>query len=358
MNKWWRPLSVLLACLLAFAGLRLLRAEGKVEAIPTQADIQERFGVPVEAARARKVPVQRSLRLYGTARGAQQTEIFIPTPNILSKLHVEVGQDVRRGQLLATMRPVATSPLGYPYQPLKIKKDTLEADLERYESLYAKGAITEQQIEHARAQAAAARADFEAASAAVQVTSPISGTVTRIDFHEGEWVPSAQPMMQVSKVDQLLVDFMAEPSDALLIDPGQEVTVSSPTLPGATFQGQVVERAMAAHPKLSQFRVRVRVENPDRTLLPGLPVRADILMGSPEPVLAVPLRALVDRDGKRGVWVVEDGDRAAFREVVLGPSNDTLQAVRSGLQEGDLVVTLGKDDVKRDGQALLVVEAE
>ncbi len=358
MKNWWRPLGMLLLCLLGFVSLRLLRAEREQEPVPTQTDTRERFGVPVEAVRVRTTPVQRRLRLYGTVRGAEQSEIFIPTPNILERLHVEMGQDVRAGQLLATMRPLATSPLGYPYQPLKVKNDTLQADLERYQELYAKGALTEQQMDHARAQADAAEADFMAAKAAVKVSSPIAGTVTRIDFHAGEWVPSAQPLMQVARIDQLIVDFMAEPSDAALISARQLVNVTSSALPSLRFQGEVTERAMAAHPVLNQFRVRVLVENPERQLLPGFPVRADILLGSADPVLAVPARAMLQRDGKRGVWLVGPENRAYFKELGTGTSNDQLVAIDGDISQGDLVVSLGKEDISRDGQLLLVVDAD
>jgi multidrug efflux system membrane fusion protein len=118
----------------------------------------------------------------------------------------------------------------------------------------------------------------------------------------------------------------------------------------------VVERSLGAYPVLGQFPVRVEVANPDHALLPGFPVEATVEVEVAADALLVPREALVEGDAARApaVWVA-DGAGARRAEVRAGPTDGRVVAVEGDLREGDLVVTLGRADLRRDGQRILVV---
>ncbi len=356
MRTWWRPLLFFFACIFLFAGLRVLRAQQDEVPVPSQEDLQTIHGVAVEVSAVQRRRVNRALRLYGTVRGAEQAEVVSATPNILQRLHVAVGQQVRVGQLLASMRSVSLSPLGYPYQPLKVQHEALQAELERMAPLLEQGAVTRQQYDQLKAQADAAAAQYDSALASVRISAPIAGTVTRIDFRPGQMVPNDRPLMQVARIDPVVLDLMAEAGDLARIELGAEVTVRSSALPDDLFLGRVAERSLGAYPVLNQFPVRVEVPNPRQRLLPGFPVEAEILLGSTEPVLAVPRQALAEHQGRTVVWLVGEGGLARAQAVEPGVSDDSWQAVVGELQAGDQVVTLGQAFLRHDGQRLIVVE--
>ncbi len=356
MKAWFRALLFFLGCLAIFVSLRILRAQSEEAPTPSQADLQATHGVPVELTRAELRPVSRSVALYGTAQGSQQSEVVVTSPNILEKLHVKVGDSVRRGQQLATMRTVSLSPLGYPYEPLEVQHQALQAELERIRPLYEQGAVTDQQFDELKARADAAEAQLQSARAAVFITAPIGGTVTRIDFRPGQMVPNDRPLMQVAAIDPMMLELMAEAGDVAVIDQGMTVQVRSAALPGQLLAGTVVERSLGAYPVLNQFRLRVEVPNPDRQLLPGYPVEATVLVGSGEPVLAVPRRAVVEGELGASVWV-SDADGVSRRVALrLGVHDDRWVAVQGELSAGDAVVTLGQRLITREGQPLIAVE--
>jgi membrane fusion protein, multidrug efflux system len=355
MKGWLRAIALLVAAILLFAGIRVIRAGAEPAPVPTERDLEVANGLPVEVAPVEMRTVRPVIRVFGVARGLRQAEVFAPSPNVLEDLHVVIGQVVGQGQVLASLRETARTPLGYPYGPASAKNDAVQADLARFEALFAQGAITESDVEHARAQARASKADFEAARSAVQVTSPISGMVTRIDFREGDMVPADRPLVQVAVIDEIVVDFMVEPVDVVRVTAGQPVEVLSSALPGRSFLGRVVERALAAHPVLGQFRVRVEVENPERAILPGFPLEGHVELGAAEPVLAVPADALVTRDGATGVWTVPDGNLAHWVPVVEVLSDSDHVAVEGALSPGDRVVTLGRADLRQEGQKVIIV---
>ena len=206
----------------------------------------------------------------------------------------------------------------------------------------------------AQAERKAADAQFASARAAVQLTAPIAGTVTRIDFREGEMVPNDRPVLQVARLDRLEVVFMAESADMARIQEGQAVDIHTSALPGETFAGTVTERSLAAHPVLNQFRVRVEVDNAKRDILPGFPLEAEILSGSADPVLAVRPEALITWQGDVGVWKVGEGSRSRFVPVTVGTTDGERVGIKGDLQEGDQVVTLGQSHISQDDLPLLV----
>jgi RND family efflux transporter MFP subunit len=350
-----RAILALCACLTLFVALRVMRARSQEPPTPSQDDIEETQGVAVELEAVGFRPVQRAITLFGTVEGAAQAEVVATSPNILERLHVAVGDEVKAGQLLASMRTVALSPLAYPYEPLKVQADALAHEVERLEPLYAQGALTDQQFRELKAKSDAASAQLDSARAAVRITAPITGTVTRIDFRSGELVPNDRPLMQVACIDTVAVELMAEAGDIAAIAAGQDVQVRTAALPGQVLHGTVAERSLGAYPVLNQFRVRVVLDNPDHALLPGFPVEAAVMVGSAEPALAVPLRAVLEGEAGAAVWVRDPSGLALRVPVVLGVDDGRWVAVQGALSPGQAVVTLGKDRVRHDGQKLIPV---
>lgn len=355
MKGWIRAIASVALALAVIGALRVIRAEREHAPVPTQTDLHALNGVPVETATVAEGQLVQRVKLFGVLEGSHQSEIIVATPNLLQRVHVEVGDEVRNGSHLASMRDVALSPLGFRHQPLKAQHDAAQADLARIESLHREGAVTDQQVEHARAMANAARADYESAVASIRITSPIAGTVTRIDYRPGEMVPNDRPLMQVADIDTVMVDLMAESVDVAMIEEGQEVEVTTLALPDRTFIGTVVERSMAAYPVINQFRVRVSVPNPDHRLLPGYPAQAEVLTRSHESSLIVPVDALTEWDGQPTVWTIAGDGTALAVPVEPGQRSDGAVAVQGALVPGQRIVTMGKEHIASQGAPLQVI---
>jgi len=349
-----RPIAVFIACIALFGGIRLLRATDSPAPVPSLRDLWAASGLPVEVGRVVKVPVQRRIRLFGMARGREQAEVVCPSPNILEKVHVSVGQSVRAGQVLVSMRDISLSPLGYPYGPLEAKKAALDQDAARVESLKAQDAITAQDYDHFQAERQATEAQFASAKALVDITAPVSGTVTRIDYRPGEMVPNDRPLLEVARLDVITADLWAEAPDMAFLAEGDAVEVRTSALPGVPFSGRVTERSLGAYPVINQYRVRVDIENPDKRLLPGFPLEIDIAVGSADPVLALPAAALTRWKDQEGAWIVADDQTSRFVPLVRGVTDGTLVAVTGDLAEGAAVVTLGQANLDKDGMPLSV----
>jgi HlyD family secretion protein len=165
--------------------------------------------------------------------------------------------------------------------------------------------------------------------AKTEITAPIDGVVTRLDVEEGEMVVIGvqnQPgtiLMTVSDLSAINAEVKVAEADVMRLTSGNEATVTFEAIPGRRYTGKVIEIGASALPQVGaqaaarEFRVRVRLENADISLRPGLTCDAEILVATRTDVLTVPLQAVVERNGQAGVFVAA-GDVARFTPVTTG----------------------------------------
>jgi HlyD family secretion protein len=250
------------------------------------------------------------------------------------------------------------------------------ADNARAQLAAARAAVDRVQHEQAAAERRAeqARAGRRRASdvlSKTSIVSPIDGVVTRLHVREGEMVVVGiqnQPgttLMTVSDLGAIDAELKVAEADVLRLAPGQSSTVTLEAMPGRGFAGKVVEIGASALPvsgagaAAREFKVVVRVEQPDPRLRPGLTCDAEIVTAKRADVITVPLQSVVLRQpapGVReqsGVFVVVDG-RAKFVAVTAGVIGG-LDIEVEGVAEGSPVIS-GPYQALRDLQSGAAVE--
>jgi HlyD family secretion protein len=260
--------------------------------------------------------------------------------------------------------------------------------LERARDLFKSGLVAQSELEAAAAAADTANAQVNAAKAALataeqarsastqrvaqgradgarvrdqlaktEITAPIDGVVTRLDVEEGEMVVMGvqnQPgsiLMTISDLSAIDAEVKVAEADVLRLAPDNVAAVTLDALPGRVYTGRVAEVGASALPQIGtqasarEFRVKVRLEGDVTMLRPGLTCDTEILVAERRNVLAVPLQAVVQRDGKSGVFVVKD-HRAIFTPVTTGIIGGLTIEV-TGVDEGASIVA-GPFQVLRD----------
>ena len=261
-----------------------------------------------------------------------------------------------------------------------------DQQLARKNALFENGLMSEIEFETARAAAENGRAQLAAARAAAQrarheleaaerrvaqaraqqrgasdilsktsIESPIDGVVTRLRVREGEMVVVGlqnQPgttLMTISDLGAIDAELKVAEADVLRLALGQSSTVTLESMPGRRFAGKVVEIGASALPvsgtgsAAREFKVVVRLEQPDRVLRPGLTCDAEIVTAARAGVITVPLQSVVVRQRaagapeQSGVFVVADG-RAKFVPVTTGVIGG-LDIEISGVGEGGAIVS-------------------
>lgn len=250
--------------------------------------------------------------------------------------------------------------------------DTARAAAEAMAAQLASAQAVVSRAEQAEAAAsrrvAQARAQLRRAKdilAKTEVVAPIAGVVTRLRVREGEMVVVGiqnQPgttLMTISDLSAIDAEVKVAEADVLRVALGQPGKVTLEALPGRVFTGKVVEIGASALPVTGtgaaarEFRVVVRLDQPDPGLRPGLTCDAEILTNERQNVLTVPLQAVVlrpkvnERGERTGVFTIRDG-RAVLIPVTTGIIGG-LDIEVSGVSEGTSVI-VGPFQILRDLQ--------
>jgi HlyD family secretion protein len=162
-----------------------------------------------------------------------------------------------------------------------------------------------------------------------EITAPIDGVITRLDAEQGEMVVMGvqnQPgtiLMTISDLSAVNAEVKVAEADVMRLSKDAAATVTLEALPLQKFTGRVVEIGASALAQVGtqaaarEFRVKVRLDGPTTSLRPGLTCDTEILVAERKNALTVPLQAVVEKDGKTGVFVVRDGG-VQFTPVTTG----------------------------------------
>ncbi|HEX2832828.1 MAG TPA: efflux RND transporter periplasmic adaptor subunit [Thermoanaerobaculia bacterium] len=176
---------------------------------------------------------------------------------------------------------------------------------------------------------------------ATNITSPVSGIVTKKLALEQQYVAQGQPLCEVADLSHVWVEADVYEQQLPDVKLGQAVEITSTAIPGTKFTGKVafIQPVLAGATRTA--RVRVEMPNPGLTLKPDMYVNVRIIGQPAPPHIMVPASAVVDRGQKKFVWVESEPGSYEPREVMTGQRHGEAIVVVSGLQPGDNVVVEG-----------------
>ena len=318
------------------------------------------------------------LDLVGQTEGAQDVDVRARVEGFLETMDFQEGTFVRRGQQLYQIDP---KPFEAALAQTKADKANAEARLEkasndvrRYTPLVAKQAVSQQELDNAKASQDAGRAEVAAAAAAVdkaqldlgytKVVSPVDGLIGFTKVKPGTLVGRGESTLlaTVSQINPIVLRVGVTEADYLRVIKQREVAQGSQgdqpamdrrielTLADGSIYPQpgkvkTVERAVNA--ATGTLSLQVEFANPNNVVRPGQYGRARILLEMKKDALLVPQRAVQELQSLRSVAVVA-GNKVEFRNVKAGPRVDSMWVIEEGLKPGDQVVAEGLQAL-RDG---------
>jgi membrane fusion protein (multidrug efflux system) len=336
------------------------------------------------------VPVY--LDLVGQTQGFQDVDIRARVEGFLETVNFREGSFVRKGDLLYQIDP---KPLQASLAQANAARATGEADLAtararlakanndvaRYTPLAAKQAVSQRELDDARALQDAARSQVDAAGSQVdaakaavekatldlgyvRISSPINGLVGTTLVKPGSLVGRGESTLltTISVIDPIIVRVAATEADYLRVvkrDPGRagqqprnsgiQLTLADGMVHPHTGTVGPVERAVNA--ATGTLGLQVLFPNPDNVLRPGQYGRVRLLLDTNVGALLVPQRAVQELQNLHSVAVVGPDNKVAFRNVKVGPRVDTLWVIEEGLKPGEQVVAEGLQAL-RDGMTV------
>lgn len=277
----------------------------------------------------RPVPVQ-TMNLIKTVTGtgsispARDVDLTFGVSGKVKEVYVSEGDVVEQGQVIAVLDDVDQR-----LQYLNAKREYEVAKIEGIPNV-----VEQKQL---------ALEVAEKNLAYTKLTAPFAGVIADIDLDVGEMVyadsSSADTLVRLIDTSQFYVDVKVDEVDIGWVEIGQRVNVTVDAYPDAVMTGTVVEIGLvpASSSDIVVFPVKIRLDKIDPRIKTGMTAQADIIVKEVENALAVPLEAIVERNGKPFVTLVE-GETTRLVPVTIGIANDSYVEIVEGLTEGDQVL--------------------
>jgi RND family efflux transporter MFP subunit len=367
---WAAGLSLLLAVLLPAIWPRLgTAADAKIAG-------QDGRAPQVSVVLAERGKSKTDLVLPASILAFQETAIYARTNGYIRRWLVDIGDNVRTGQLLADIEaPEVDRELQETQASLAQIRANLElarTTAERYKVLIKEDAVSPQEVDEKVAAFEARKADFAAAQAKVRrlqeqkafqrVLAPFSGTIVARNAEVGAIVTaggsSSSPWIyKLVQSDPLRVRVSVPQNYAQLVKVGTPADLLVRELGEKSFSAKVSRMASAFDPATRTMVVELLVPNRNRQLTPGMYGQIRFQLVNENPPLIVPVTALlVGGDGVR-VATVDTNNTVRLKQVKLGRDLGKQVEILQGLAEGDRVIN-NPQDTLADGQSVRIATPE
>jgi len=382
MRKLFKIFALVLFAILVVYGafytrrlveMRRARASQKKETSPPP---------KVYVHRIQRKTLERNEEITGNVKAFAEVNVVPKVTGRLERLRLpngkllEEGDEVKKGDVIAIIEHSALEAAVQQsrasievakasHERAKVNLEDSEREKKRWESVYEKGATSEQQRDQAvmaykrsladvslcksqieQAQAALFQADVNLKEATI--ATPTSGTISQKFVDEGNMVGLGTPLVKISQIDTVkVVADVSERHLPFIVQGKTPVRIVSDSLPNQEFTGTVfmVGVSLDAHTRTGQ--IEIRVPNPERRLRPGMFTRMNIVLERHKDVPVVPDAALIRRGEDIFTYVVNNS-RIHSRRLVLGISEGDYHEVLEGLQLGDTVVVSGQRLLKEN----------
>lgn len=290
-------------------------------------------------------PVTDWLTLDGTVSAIHQGTVAAQTSGRVSRMLVDVNDQVQAGQPLLEIsgKEQFAAVTGAEARLARAQAQQVEAErqLARFQALIAKGVITRAQLDNAQATDRAARAEVNAADAALtqareaygytRILAPYAGVVTKRLVELGETVAPGTPLLSGFSLDELRVEVELPQSALTLAGQPADVQVLLPD--GKTLTPAKLTRFNYADSQSHAFRLRLDLPPQTAGVLPGMWLKVQLKQGERQ-VLQVPVRALLRQGEFNGVYLQQPVGWA-LTPVRVGHCLAGQCEILAGLQAGD-----------------------
>ena len=378
--------------------------------------------IPVVTEKATRRTIVQTVTATGKVQPEVQVKISPEVAGEITELPVTDGMPVKKGDLLLKIKPDSYKALLDAQQAsisaaqstnlqMKAAAAKAETDLKRSKDLFAKKMISESEFVAAQTASEVAKATYESSLHEIEraqagssqardqlskttIYSPIDGTVTVLTSKQGERVVATNQfagteVMQVADLSQMEARVDVNENDVVTVKNGDKAIVSIDAYGDRKFTGVVAQIANSGkttgagtQEEVTNFEVKIRLDNTDVQLRPGLSCTADIQTNMVKDAVAVPMQSVTIRTGDSNlspeeiekkkmkqaasdkgdnaaeltnqrmekaaereerekllkVVFLKKGNKAVMAKVTTGIADDTYMEIKSGIQPGDEVI--------------------
>lgn len=381
MNNFYRSLLVVII-------LILLTSCGGSDSQQTQ--FQRPGGSRAqEAISVEVIPVQTSniseqVSAFGNIQAKETVEIMPQVSNRITEIHVDLGDDVRRGQLLAEIYPVpfqeAVEQARAQVRQTRAAFERDSTQLSRQEQLLEKDLISQSEYDDARTTYLNSLSQYESAQSSLTqaledldnttIESPVNGVILSRSVSEGDLASTGQTLFEIANLTGFETRVFLPIHDWERVEIGQPVFMALSTDGENIAEGVVARKSPRLDPTTGLGEVVVALTNTSSSVYQGALVQTKINLQTKRDVVVIPRSALVEKvdtyiapetgtielQRSYSAFVASSDTSAAQRELELGIEQGDRIEVVDGLQPGDQLVVTGQESLE-DGSPIRIANS-
>jgi RND family efflux transporter MFP subunit len=369
----WLVLAIALivtAALLASGIWSRVKANRKLGAETSQVAV-----TAVSVVSPKQTAPAQEIILPGNVQPFISSPIYARTNGYLKSWNVDIGAQVKQGQLLAVIdAPEVDQQLAQSLSNLNTAKANLalaEITKNRYEGLIKTNAVAQQDVDNAVGSYKANQAIVEADEANVKqlqalqgfekIYAPFDGVVTARNTDIGDLIDSGSSggvktdMFHIAQPGTLRVYVNVPEEYSQGVKTGMTANLALAEFPGRTFQGKLVRTADAINVTTRTLLIEIDVQNPTGTLLTGSYAEVHLQVPAQASTYLIPVNTLLFRSEGLHVGLIKDG-KAEISAVTPGHDFGDQIEIVSGLKANDQVIVNPPDSIV-SGQQVQIVQA-
>lgn len=267
----------------------------------------------------------------------------------IEHIMVDVGDPVRKGQLLVSMDAASL-------RQLRLQVENLRVEFNRMDELYKVGGVSKSEWDNAKLQLDVNETAYTNMKENTRLVSPVNGVVTARNYDDGD-MAGAEPILTVETLSPVKIKINVSETYYSQVKNGMKVDVKAEAYGDDAFSGVVTTVYPTVDASTHTFPVEITLHNADQRLRPGMFVRATLSFGTRHHTV-VPDQAVVKQTGSGDYYVYEydqNTRKVKYRQVQIGRRLGTEYEILEGLAAGVQVVVAGQNRLA-DGVAVEVIK--
>ncbi len=276
----------------------------------------------------------------GSIEENSSTALSFSTGGYVQQVNVSEGEFVKKGDLLIQLDK---SNAQSTYDAAKATLEQAQDGYRRLKQVYDQGGIAEVKWIEMETNLAKAESMEQIARKNLddcEMYAPFNGFIGTNHAQAGMNLLPMQPAIILLDINTVYAKFTVPENEISFIEIGQEGEISVSAANNRTFKGQITERGVVADALSHSYTVKIKLQNPQKVLLPGMVCKVSLHINSGFSGIVIPNHAVqTDIDGTY-VWLAQNG-KATRRRVTIGDFAPNGVYVTEGLAVNDLVITEG-----------------
>jgi membrane fusion protein, multidrug efflux system len=330
---------------LVYQAIAILALSGCSQ-IQTNEKASEEKAIFVKVSEAKSERIVANLRYSGTIEPSQTIPLTFQTSGTVEKVLVEVGDPVRKGQLLASIDKTNAQNM---YDIANAKYTQAKDAYRRLKSVHEQGSLPEIKWVEMETNLEQAKSSLELSKSNLDkcnMYAPVNGFIGRRNIEPGmSSISIAAAPLELVDIKTVYIKIAVPENEIGLIKNGLKASCKVSALNNKVFDGAITNVSPIADAISRTYNAKIQVKNSDLELKPGMVCDVTLNIPSEREMILIPYQSVtVDKEGKPYVFVVDNTQhRAKKQHIETGNFHNESLEVLSGLSNGQFIVTEGKE---------------